>query len=106
MSQRANSMHGGRVYAAGLDSKRIQEEVQKQIPIVIQDTVDMYGIALANVLHDKCGFGQKRVKRVLEQVNSLCESMITGEIDIIDIREANIDDMGIIIGDNIDYIRR
>ena len=97
---------GRDAYRAGMEHKAIQAEVERIIPHVIKDAVEMYSIALANVLHDKHGMGMVRVKRILTQVDALCDSISTGDIDIIDIREANINDMGLIIGDDSDYRRK
>lgn len=94
----------GAMVNAELDTLR--EDLHASTLLVVRDVVDTYSIALAHVLHDKYGFGQTRVRRLLEEVNSLCDSITQEYVDIIDIRQAVIDDLGIIIGDDSDYTRK
>ena len=96
---------GGEAYRNTKEKQRLQEQFRSEIPGIIKDSIDMYSIALLNVLHDKWGFGQERATRLLEQVNSLCDSLVSGDIDIIDIREAVIEDLKIYVGDSRDYTR-
>ena len=96
-------VQGVNAYRAGQEQRAIQAEIERIIPNIIKDAVEMYSIALANVLHDKHGMGKVRVRRILEQVDTVCDGIARGDIDIVDVREAVIEDVGIIIGDDENY---
>ena len=99
-------IQGVNAYRASQEQKLIQAEVERIIPNIIKDAVEMYSIALANVLHGKHGMGEVRVRRILEQVDTVCDGIARGDIDIVDVRDAVIEDVGIIIGDDNEYRRK
>ena len=54
-----------------------------------------YSASVALVLHDKWGFGHKRLTRVVDQINDLFESILLKYVDIEDIRKALKEETGV-----------
>lgn len=57
--------------------------------------VTYYSASVALVLHDKWGFGQKRLTRVVGQINDLFESILLDYVSIEDIRKTLKEETGV-----------
>ena len=69
-----------------------KDEREKTINFVVR----CYTAALSLVMHDKWGFGKKRLNRLAKQVNNIFESFLTGDISLSDV-EGALNDEGIIL---------
>lgn len=47
------------------------------------------------VLHDKYGFGRKRLQRVIQEVNGTFDSIVAGDISIEDVEQTVLEEFGI-----------
>ena len=66
------------------DLKRIYEQTKATS---IKYAVSAYSTALAIVLHDKYGFGEKRLKAVLAQVEDTFDSIVQGYVSLDDLKK-------------------
>lgn len=66
------------------DLKRIYEQTKATS---IKYTVSAYSTALAIVLHDKYGFGEKRLKTLLAQVEDTFDSIVQGYVSIDELKK-------------------
>ena len=62
--------------------EKIRIKVGKQI-------INYFSTSLIFILHDKWGWGEVRIDRLIEQVNELYDAIEKGYIDFNDIKKAN-----------------
>ena len=62
---------------SGEDLARQYEEVKRES---VSQAIELYSLAVMTVLHDKLGFGQKRITRFNEQVHDVIDSINQGYI--------------------------
>ena len=51
--------------------------------------------AFLSVMHDKEGYGAKRLKRVYDNVEKLSQEITEGRLDLKDIRDAMLEEIGV-----------
>lgn len=92
--QRRNAKKKGVSDAAILaqDRKDTKERVGKEATAY---AVRGLSAAFIIVLHDKFGFGKQRMARVTQEVNSMFDSIIAGNISLEDVEQAVLDELGI-----------
>lgn len=59
--------------------------------------ISYYSAAVAITLHDKWGFGNKRLTRLANQINYVFDSILLGYVDIEDILTAIAEETGVIL---------
>ena len=72
------------------DIRRIKKECTK-------NAVDFAVILFLSVMHDKHGYGKKRLARVLNQLDNLADSVSEGYVNLEDLRHMIEDECGIIV---------
>lgn len=72
--------------------KKRTAEIYKQAE---QDIASNYHLIWILALHDTCGFGEKRIARVLDKVMSIAEALGNGEITFEDINQVIKDETGL-----------
>ena len=61
-------------------------------------------IAFLTVLHDKEGYGRRRLSRVFDNVNKLSEEIAEGRVSLFDLRKVLEEEQGIVVRlKEIDY---
>jgi hypothetical protein len=65
--------------------KAAREDEHKKMKDLL---VDRYSTAVAIVLHDKWGFGKKRLPIAIQQINEVFDNILDGEVSFEDIKDA------------------
>jgi hypothetical protein len=83
-------------------------ELAKQFDVerqhVIEDSCEMYSIALAMTLHDRCDKTRTWIENCLNHIQKLCEEFTEGRLSIADCRRALINEIDLAIGDDEKYL--
>lgn len=74
-----------------LEYERVKRESVKQ-------AVELYSLSVMMVLHDKLGFGQKRILRFNEQVQDLVEGIGEGYLSLDDMKKVLVEECKINVG--------
>jgi len=71
---------------------------------IIDDSCEMYSIALAMTLHDRCDKTKTWVNNCLVYIEKLCVEFKEGRLSIADCRRVLIDEIDLIIGTDEKYV--
>ena len=69
----------------------------KDVQNAKSDAVTQVWAIFFTVMHDKEGYGRKRLKRVWKHVNELSDSIIQGYVKISDLRKTLEEEMGVVL---------
>lgn len=73
----------------------LRAEFEARSRAMVRDTVQIMLIATATVLHDKWGFGHDRLRRMLDQIDALSDSMTEDRASIEDFQKVLLEETGI-----------
>lgn len=65
--------------------------LKKKMDAMIMETLESSMAATTAVLHEEYGFGAKRMQRFMAQYNSIFDRVLTGEIDLDDLKRKAIE---------------